>query len=71
MNSNLLKATIIEHGDTQTSLAEAMGILESSLSQRISGKIDFRRNEILFIKNRYNLTTDETDRIFFADVVSK
>ena len=70
MNANLLKAVIIKNGDTQAILAEAMGLPVSALSQRISGKIEFRRNEIRFIKNRYNLTAEETDDIFFEDVVS-
>ena len=70
MNANLLKAVIIKNGDTQAILAEAMGLPVSALSQRISGKIEFRRNEIRFIKNRYKLTAEETDDIFFEDVVS-
>ena len=70
MNSNLLRAEIVKNGDTQASLAQQMGLQVSALSMRISGKIEFRRNEILFIKNRYGLTAEETDRIFFEDTVS-
>ena len=70
MNSNLLKSVIMRNGETQTILAEAMGIPVSALNQRINGKIEFRRSEINFIKNRYNMTADETDIIFFEDVVS-
>lgn len=70
MNSNSLKAVIVKNGDTQTELAEAMGIPASALSQRINGIIDFRRNEINFIKNRYHLTAEEVDQIFFEEVVS-
>lgn len=70
MNSNLLRAEIVKNGDTQASLAQQMGLQVSALSMRISGKIEFRRNEILFIKKRYGLTAEETDRIFFEDAVS-
>lgn len=70
MNANLLKATIAKNGDTMTKLAEAMGMPASGLSQRISGQIEFRRNEIKFIKQRYNLTSGEIDEIFFVELVS-
>lgn len=70
MNSNLLKATIIKNGDTQEKLAKDMGLPTSALNMRINGKIEFRRNEIIFIKNRYCLSSDEVDSIFFNEIVS-
>ena len=70
MNGNLLKSIIVKNGDTITRLAEAMGLPISALSQRISGRIDFRRAEIRFIKNRYNLSSEEVDTIFFEELVS-
>lgn len=70
MNSNLLKATIIKNGDTQEKLADAMGLPTSALNMRINGKIEFRRNEIIFIKRRYRLSSDEVDSIFFTEIVS-
>ena len=70
MNSNLLRAVIAKNGDTQAKLAEAMGMPVSALSVRINGKVEFRRNEIRFIKQRYNLSSDEINEIFFAELVS-
>ena len=70
MNSNLLKATITKNGDTMTSLAEEMGMPVSALSLRVSGKIEFRRSEIKFIKERYHLSCEEVDDIFFVELVS-
>ncbi|MBR3244653.1 MAG: helix-turn-helix transcriptional regulator [Parasporobacterium sp.] len=70
MNSFKIKALIVKHGDTIARLADAMGLPASALSQRVNGKIDFRRSEILFIKRRYGLSAKETDDIFFEDVVS-
>ena len=70
MNSNLLKAVIAKNGDTQSKLADAMGMQISALSQRMSGRIDFRRSEIQFIKQRYNLTSEEVDSIFFEELMS-
>ena len=70
MNSNLLKSVIVKHGDTQEKLAEAMGLSVSALNLRINGHIEFRRNEINYIKQRYDLTPAEVDEIFFEELVS-
>ena len=70
MNTNALKAVIVRNGDTQGKLAEAMGMQQSALNNRINGKIEFRRNEINFIKERYKLSMKEVDDIFFEDVES-
>jgi len=65
VNTNLLKAKIVENGDTQAQLAAALGISASNMNDKINGKSDFRQNEIAAIRNRYCLTADEVDRIFF------
>lgn len=65
MNSDLLKGKIRENGDTQERLAVAIGISNSNLSDKINGKSSFRQNEILLIKERYSLTANDVDRIFF------
>ena len=65
MNSDLLKGKIRENGDTQEKLAVAIGISNSNLSDKINGKSSFRQNEILLIKERYSLTANDVDRIFF------
>ena len=65
VNTNLLKAKIVENGDTQAQLAAALGISASNMNDKINGKSDFRQNEIVAIKNRYSLTADDVDRIFF------
>ncbi len=70
MNSNLLKSVIVRNGDTQEKLAEAMGLPTSALNMRINGRIEFRRNEINFIKQRYELSSEEIDNIFFTELVS-
>ncbi|MBQ1791225.1 MAG: helix-turn-helix transcriptional regulator [Oscillospiraceae bacterium] len=66
MNSNLLKAEMVKNGDTQTKLAEALGMTTSCLNQRINGSVDFRKNEINEIRKRYHLTAEQTIEIFFA-----
>ena len=65
MNSDLLKGKIREFGDTQGRLAVVLGISKSNLSDKINGKSSFRQNEIFLIKERYSLTANDVDRIFF------
>lgn len=70
VNGTLLKSVIVLHGDTQGTLAKALGIPESALSNRISGRVDFRLSEINGIRKRYNLELEKTGEIFFDEVVS-
>lgn len=70
MNKQLLKAKIVEHGDTQAQLAAAIGISASNLNDKINGKVSFRQNEIAAIRNRYNLSAQEVDHIFFDQQLS-
>lgn len=71
MNSGEMRAAMKRNYDTQDALAKALGIQPSGLSERINGKIDFRRSEINLIRQRYNLTDAETVKIFFTDDVSQ
>jgi hypothetical protein len=59
-------------GDTQGTLAEAIGMTPPRLSSKITewNGAEFTQSEIKIIKERYNLTNDEVDAIFFADDVS-
>ena len=67
MNSKLLRSIMLMHGDTNKTLSEYLGISETSLSNRINSRgTDFRQGEIVAIKNRYNLTADQVEEIFFA-----
>ena len=67
MNINKLKSKMVEFGDTQNDLAGAMGISLSRLNAKINNNnADFRRNEIVFISDRYNLDAEEIEDIFFA-----
>ena len=67
MNKNLLKSVIMAYGDTQTSLAAALGLSLSSLNAKINGKrAEFRQSEIDAIKARYSLSAEEVTAIFFC-----
>jgi len=72
MNVNKLKAVMILHGDTGTSLSEYLGISQATFSLKINGKrnSEFTQKEIQAIKDKYNLTPEEVDSIFFDVKVS-
>lgn len=65
MNTNLFKSKMKLHNDTQQGLADYLGIVISSVSNKINDKQEFRLNEVKRIKKRYNLTAEEIDEIFF------
>ena len=72
MNKNELLAEMILHGDTRTDLAKALGMSLGTLNAKINetnGRC-FTQPEIASIKNRYKLTAEKVDRIFFTSKVS-
>lgn len=73
MNSNKLLGVIKAYGDRQVDLADAIGISRVSLSAKIHERngATFTQPEILKIKQRYSLSCDEIDAIFFNDCVSQ
>lgn len=70
MNKRYLEAEMKRYGDTGSTLAEALGISEVTLSRKKNGESDFTRGEMAVIKNRYNLTAELVDVIFFTDSLS-
>lgn len=65
MNSNELRAHMARHGDRIDDLAKALDRSKTSICEKINGKRNFTQSEIAIIKQRYNLTSDEIDLIFF------
>lgn len=67
MNSKLLRSIMFIFGDTNKTLAEALGISEPSLSNKINENgTEFKQSEIVCIKNRYNLNLQQVEDIFFS-----
>lgn len=68
MNERKLLSVMAENGDTQTALADAIGISRTRLCMKIHGKrgASFTQPEILAIKQRYSLTGEKVDEIFFS-----
>lgn len=72
MNKELLRSIMVLHGDTNKDLADYLGITEQSVSNKINENgTEFKQGEIRRIRTRYNLTSDQVDRIFFAEQVSR
>lgn len=70
MSKQELKAVMVRYGDRQEDLAKALNMSERALSDKINGKVDFWRAEIEAIALRYKLTTEDVQRIFFANIVT-
>ena len=65
MNKQKFKSILALNGETQKSLAEYLKMSETTLSLKISGRTEFSRVEIKNIKEKFNLTANDLDEIFF------
>ena len=72
MNKSILKSKMALFEDTAETLATAIGIANSTLSVKMNSYngAEFTQGEIRKIKDRYDLTAEEVDLIFFAAEVS-
>lgn len=77
MNKNILESVMKRHGDTGEKLAIYLGIARSTFSMKINeteitpgNNAEFTQSEIMKIKQRYGLTAEELEEIFFATTVS-
>ena len=68
MDKALLKYYVEKNGETMKMLAEVLGIHPNTLSRKVNGVDEFTQGEINIIVARYNLSPDETMKIFFNDV---
>ncbi len=65
MRKELLRSIMVLHGDTNKDLADYLGISEQSVSNKINENgTEFKQGEIKRIITRYNLSSDQVDRIF-------
>ena len=67
MNKNLFRAMHTAHGDTQKQVADILGIAEQTLSSKVNGETDFKHSEIKTLIDRYGLTPEQDDTIFFSN----
>lgn len=67
MNKNLLRGIMALHGDTNKDLAACIDKSETSVLNKINEKgTEFTQGEIKKIRDRYNLTADQVEAIFFS-----
>lgn len=66
MNGAKLRSVMVLHGDTTTDLAEYLECTPQTIYNKLKENgTEFTRPEIIKIKNRYNLTPEQVDDIFF------
>jgi hypothetical protein len=66
LNKYALKEVVDKNNDTLQNLANYLGIHVNTLYEKIKAKkYDFTRDQIFKIKERYNLTAEQIDSIFF------
>ena len=66
MNGAMLKSIMVLNGDTIRDLAEFLGKTPQSVSGKINERgTEFKQGEIAAIKDRYNLTPEQVNAIFF------
>lgn len=70
MNKQKLRAQMALHGDNDSTLAKALEISRKSMSEKINNKQTFKQGEMQKIIDRYNLTADDIQGIFFTQEVS-
>lgn len=72
MNANKLRAMMALHGDTGKVLSGVLNITQSRFSAKLTGRggAQFTQGEIQAIKDRYDLTPEQVDDIFFDIGVS-
>lgn len=66
MNKKLLVSKMKLFGDTQADLANAIGCSSVTLNFKINGTTEFKQGEIVVIRDRYHLSAEEVDQIFFT-----
>lgn len=67
MNGPLLRSIMVLHGDTTRTLAEYLGITQTSVSNKINENgTEFKQGEIAAIKEKYNLSMEQVEAIFFS-----
>ena len=72
MNKAKLESKMKLHGDNQSKLAKALGISLARFNAKLNetNGAQFTQGEIQKVKERYNLTGEEIDAIFFKNNVS-
>nr|DAK93946.1 MAG TPA: Regulatory protein [Caudoviricetes sp.] len=73
MNKNRLESVMKLNNDNGQTLAKYLGIARTTFSNKLNETrgAEFTQNEIRGIKERYHLSAEEIDKIFFDTKVSQ
>lgn len=66
MNIPLFRSKMILYGDNQRKIAEILGVTDQTIGDKLYSN-KWRQHEIKVLKDRWLLTPDEIDAIFFSD----
>ena len=69
MKKNVFRSIMALHNDTQKDIADALGITEQTVSDKINGLSEFKAGEIKLLIARYDLTPIQVDDIFFGEEI--
>lgn len=72
MNKNLFDLILLSHAEDQASLAEFLGLTKHHVSAKLDerGGFEFNQAEISMIKEKFSLSPEEIDNLFFNQEVS-
>ena len=71
MNEVELRIEMLRHGDNNTTLAKALGKSLSVVCHKLKGRQRFTQPEMQIIIDRYGLTPEQIQEIFFAPKVAE
>lgn len=71
INETELRVKMLRHGDNNLSLAKALGKTPSTICCKVKGKLKFTQPEIQTIIDRYNLSAEDVQTIFFTPKVAE
>ena len=57
---------MVYHGDTQKTVADALGISPQTVGDKLNGVTDWTQSEIRALAERYKLDPVQVDDIFFG-----
>lgn len=66
VDKRLFKSKMYLYGDNGKSLATYLGITQATVSRCLNGRSEFTQSQIGRIKDRYELTAEEVEDIFFT-----
>lgn len=61
-----LKGMRVSKKDSQVDIAKYLGIAQTTYTKKENGDMEFKLSELKAIKERYNLTAEQFEKIFLS-----